>query len=109
MSDLLPGPVGEYFAAANERAPDRVAACFAPTATVRDEGREIRGRRDIRNWAQHTGDTYGYTATVTAVEQTPDLVVVTAKLVGEFPGSPIDLRYRFALASGLIARLEIGR
>jgi len=106
-SDLLE-PLREYFVAANARDPDRVAACFAEDALVRDEGREIRGRGNIRAWAEHTGRIYGYTATVTAVEERSAGVVVTAHLTGDFPGSPIDLRYRFTLAQGRIARLEIG-
>ena len=107
MTPGLREPLSEYFAAANARDPDRVAACFAENAVVRDEGRDIRGRNCIRAWAEHTGRSYRYTATVTAVEEHPGSVVVTAHLAGDFPGSPIDLRYRFALEQGRIARLEI--
>jgi ketosteroid isomerase-like protein len=108
MALNLPEPLSEYFAAANARDPDRVAACFTEGAMVRDEGRDISGRSDIRAWAERTGRIYGYTATPTAVEQTADGAVVTAHLTGNFPGSPIDLRYRFTLAQGGIARLAIG-
>ena len=82
--------------------------CFAEDALVRDEGREIRGRGNTRASAAHPGRIYRYTATVTAVEGRSAGVVVTAHLTGDFPGSPIDLRYRFTLAQGRIARLEIG-
>jgi ketosteroid isomerase-like protein len=108
MPCSLPEPLSEYFAAANARDPDRVAACFAESAILRDEGREIRGRSNIRAWAEHTGRIYRYTATVMAAEQTADRAVVTAHLTGDFPGNPIDLHYRFTLAQGRIARLEIG-
>jgi hypothetical protein len=90
MPCSLPEPLSEYFAAANARDPDRVAACFAESAIVRDEGREIRGRSNIRAWAEHTGRIYRYTATVMAAEQTADRAVVTAHLTGDFPGNPID-------------------
>lgn len=33
--------------------------------------------------------------------------IVTSHLVGDFPGSPIDLRYLFVLADTKIAQLEI--
>jgi ketosteroid isomerase-like protein len=108
MTLSLPKLLSEYFSAANARDADRVAACFAEDAIVRDEGREIRGRGNIREWAEHTGRIYRYVATATAVEETADRPVVTAHLTGDFPGSPIDLRYRFLLAQGRIARLEIG-
>jgi len=32
---------------------------------------------------------------------------VTSHLVGDFPGSPMNLRYRFTLERGKIASLEI--
>ena len=108
MTRSLPEALNEYFAAANARDPDRAAACFAEDAIVRDEGREIHGRGNIRAWAERTGRIYHYSARVTGVEQTADHTVVTAHLKGDFPGSPIDLHYRFRLAQGRIARLEIG-
>jgi hypothetical protein len=36
-----------------------------------------------------------------------DRMVVTSHLTGEFPGSPVDLRYMFVLAGEKIAELEI--
>ena len=33
--------------------------------------------------------------------------VVTGRVSGNFPGSPVDLRYVFTLEDGKIARLEI--
>jgi hypothetical protein len=107
MTQNLPEPLAAYFAAANARDPDRVAACFAENAVVHDEGREIRGRSGVRAWAQHTGRIYRYTATVTAVEETADRTIVTVHLTGDFPGSPINLRYRFKLVQGQIASLEV--
>ena len=32
---------------------------------------------------------------------------VTGRVTGDFPGSPVDLQYRFTLESDKIARLEI--
>jgi len=34
-------------------------------------------------------------------------VTAIARLVGDFPGGPLDLRYRFTLEGNSIARLEI--
>lgn len=34
-------------------------------------------------------------------------MIVTAHLTGNFPGSPVDLRYAFTLSGDKIARLEI--
>jgi ketosteroid isomerase-like protein len=103
----LPKPVAEYFAAANADDADRVAACFVEDAVVRDEGRDMHGRAAIRAWAQETRRKYRFHAEVRMVEETPDRTVVTAHLTGDFPGNPVDLRYRFKLAGMEIVALEI--
>jgi ketosteroid isomerase-like protein len=108
MPFKLPEPLGEYFAAANAHDADRVAACFAEDAIVRDEGGEIRGREAVRAWADETGRKYRHRADAVSVEKVADRTVVTARVAGDFPGSPIDLRYRFKLAGRRIASLEIG-
>ena len=36
-----------------------------------------------------------------------DLTVITSRLTGDFPGSPVDLRFFFRLERGKIASLEI--
>jgi len=37
----------------------------------------------------------------------PQLLLVTARVSGTFPGSPIELRYAFTLRGGQIVRQEI--
>lgn len=107
MTLKLTEPLSEYFAAANAHDQDRVAACFDADAVVRDEGRDIRGREAIRAWAETTSRKYHHRTDPSAVEEVAGGTVVTARVAGDFPGSPIDLRYRFKLAGGRIAGLEI--
>ena len=108
MTVRLPASVAEYFAGHNENDAGRVAACFAEDAAVRDEGRDIRGREAIRAWAAETQRRYRFHAEVMAVEAVADGTAVTAHLTGDFPGSPVDLDYRFKLAGAAITLLEIG-
>jgi ketosteroid isomerase-like protein len=103
----LPEALAEYFAAANTDDADRVAACFAADAVVRDEGRDIHGRVAVRAWAEESRRKYRFQAEVMTVEEAADRTVVTAHLTGDFPGAPVDLRYRFKLAGREIAALEI--
>src|SRR4051794_9262338 len=95
MTVNLPRSLAEYFAAANTDDADRVAACFAEDAIVHDEGRDIRGRDAVRAWAAEARRKYRFQAEVIGVEEAADRTVVTARLTGTFPGSPVDLRYRF--------------
>jgi ketosteroid isomerase-like protein len=108
MTVQLAQPLAEYFAAANADDPDRVSACFTPDAIVHDEGGEMRGRAAIRTWAAEVRRKYHFHAEALAVEEAGDRTIVTAHLTGNFPGNPVDLRYRFKLDGAEISALEIG-
>jgi ketosteroid isomerase-like protein len=108
MVAKVPAAIAEYFAAHNGDDAGRVAACFTEDATVRDEGRDFQGREAIRAWAADTQRKYRFRADLKTVEKAADRAVVTARLSGNFPGSPVDLRYRFRLVGAAIAALEIG-
>ena len=106
MTFDLPGPVAAYFAADREGG-RAVARCFTETAVVKDEGRTHRGRAAIRNWKEEASARYQYTCEPFACEQRDGNVVVTSRLTGTFPGSPVNLRFFFALQGHKIASLEI--
>ncbi len=104
----LPAPLAAYFAAVNGHDADRTALCFAPDATVHDERQDRVGREAIRTWAEETGRRYRHSVDVLACDPDTGRAIVTGRVTGDFPGGPIELRYRFTLADGLIHRLEIG-
>ena len=104
----LPQPLSEYFAAANTDDADRIAACFAEDAKVHDENQDIVGRPAIRLWAAETRRKTNFRSEPFALEGEPDAPVVRAQVSGNFPGSPVDLTYRFNMANGAIAALSIG-
>ncbi len=108
MTVKLPEPVAGYFTGANARDADGVAASFTEDGVVHDEGGVHRGRAAIRGWAEDAGRKYRFHAEVLRAAEFGDQTVVMAHVSGEFPGSPIDLTYRFRLADGLIAELAIG-
>lgn len=107
MTVKLPLPIARYFEAANGDDAGAIAAGFAVGAHVRDEGRDHIGRDAVRTWAEDSRRRYQFRAEPLSLEPGPDGVVVTAHLTGNFPGAPVDLRYRFALAGEVIADLEI--
>ena len=108
MTVKLPEPVASYFAGANARDADGIAASFTEDGIVHDEGGVHLGRAAIRAWAEEAGRKYQFRAEVLRVAESGDQTIVTARVSGEFPGSPIDLTHRFKLANGLIAELAIG-
>lgn len=108
MDPNLPEAIETYFAASNTDDADRIADCFTETALVHDERQDIRGREAIRAWAAETRRKYRFQAEVLAAEVDGARATVSAHLTGDFPGNPVDLSYRFSLADGKIAALEIG-
>jgi hypothetical protein len=102
----LPGPIAAYFAADREDG-EAVARCFTEAAVVKDEGRTHRGRAAIRQWKKDASTRYQYTSEPVACERRDGAVVVTSRLTGAFPGSPVNLRFFFILEGDAIASLEI--
>ena len=108
MSVALPQPIADYFAADADKANrGRVAACFTDDAVVKDEGHTYTGRAAIQRWKESSSTKYTYTSTPIACVEHDGTTIVTSHLVGDFPGSPLDLRYRFVLAGAQIAALAI--
>lgn len=107
MKDLnLPEPIAAYFDADRQNG-QAVARCFTPDGRVLDEGKTHSGPAAIEAWKAHSSSAYSYTATPIRVEGKDGKYVVTAHVAGDFPGSPVDLRYLFTLQRQKVATLEI--
>ncbi len=107
MKDLnLPEPVVAYFEA-DRRGPKAVAGCFNSDGRVLDEGQAHVGLPAIEAWKAATSRKYSYTAEPFALAREDRRYIVTSRVVGDFPGSPVNLRYNFTLERGKIASLEI--
>jgi len=102
----IPEAIAAYFDA-DKRDPEVVARCFTKEAVVKDEGKKHAGRAAIEKWKAAASAKYSYTSEPFAVERSDGAYIVTSRLTGNFPGSPIDLRYAFRLERGKIASLEI--
>lgn len=107
MSTLnLPTPVAAYFSADRQSA-DAVASCFTMNGVVKDEGQTYVGSDAIKAWKLAASTVYEYTSEPVALAWHDEVCLVTSRVTGNFPGSPIDLRYAFRLKQELIASLEI--
>jgi len=103
----LAGPVANYIAAANAHDIDAMMSIFNEEAVVRDEAKERQGIAAIRQWAVEVSEKYHATVEALDVAQTDVKTILSGRVSGDFPGSPIDLRYVFTLAGGKIECLEI--
>src|SRR5213594_4629028 len=107
MSVELPQPTAAYIAGSNAHDADACAACFTDRAVVRDEGREMQGTAAIRQWMDAAIRKYEHVVEVLTCAEADGKTIVTGRVSGNFPNSPVELRYAFTLAGGKIARLEI--
>ena len=107
MSKLsLPEPIAAYFHA-DKRDGEAVARCFTSQGVVEDEGQTHCGPAAIKAWKTAASAKYSYTSEPFAVEQKDGGFIVTSRLTGNFPGSPVNMRFSFRLERGRIASLEI--
>ena len=106
MTLNLPKPIAAFFAA-DKADGEAVSQCFTEDALVKDEGHTHQGRSAIKHWKTEASAKYQYTCELSACEQWGGKTVVTCRLTGNFPGSPVDLRFFFELEGDKIASLEI--
>ena len=106
MNLHLPKPVAAYFAA-DKVDGDALSQCFTEGAVVKDEGHTHKGCAAIKKWKEEVSAKYTYTCDLLACDQQNGKVVVTCRIAGNFPGSPVDLRFFFQLEGDKIASLEV--
>ena len=103
----LPGPIASYVRAENGGDVEAMAECFAPYATVRDEGHLYEGLPAIKNWKARSKKKYDHTVTPLEISMTDGGAKLRARLTGNFVGSPVIANFHFALVDDQIASLQI--
>ena len=107
MPSDLPAAIAAYIAAETRHDSEAMARCFVENAVVRDEGKTIEGLPAIKQWKAETARKYQHTIEPLGFVQTGGKIIVTNRLRGNFPGSPIELEFVFRLKGDKIASLEI--
>jgi len=107
MRTKIPDIIDAYIQASNSRDADRFGSLFSEDAIVHDEGQEYRGVVAIRKWLASTVKKYVFTLTPIDLSLEKRETVLSVKMEGDFPGSPLSARFRFVLREGRIARLDI--
>ena len=107
MNIQVPGPVATYLAAEKAKDSEKLAQCFREDAVVRDEGREHRGVAAIKAWHREANAKYRYAVEPLEATASGPTVVVRARVTGDFPGSPIEPRFTFAVSGDRIGSLEV--
>jgi hypothetical protein len=103
----LPKPIEVFMSSENTHDTGALGDCFAADATVKDEGQTMKGLNAIKAWRIETAKKYQHTVEPIAAATRDGKTVVTTKLAGDFPASPVTLNFVFTLKGGKIAALEI--
>ena len=106
MTLNLPEPIAAYFSADGADR-EAVGRCFTNNAVVKDEGHTYEGLAAIKEWKAGSSKKYTYTSEPFASDEKDGKTNVTSRVSGNFPGSPLNLRYFFRLEGNKIASLEI--
>lgn len=103
----LPEILTRYFDAANRFDSAAVADCFTANAVVHDEQHDHVGLAAIRAWAEETGRKYQPISEVIRAEVGPAKCLLSVRVSGSFPGSPIELDYDITLSAGKISQFIV--
>jgi hypothetical protein len=107
MPLTLPDLLARYFAAQNGNDLESFVACFAEQAIVKDEGQSIEGPAAIAQWMRDAKQKYQHSAEPIGVAERDGKTIVTARVAGNFHGSPANLDHIFTIEGGRITALEI--
>lgn len=103
----LPKVILQLINSQNEQNSFKFTENFADKAIVYDEGKEYHGKAEIKHWNEETNQKYK-----TKLEPIDFLAgekenILTTMVSGNFPGSPIQLKYYFMINDEKITQLNI--
>ena len=107
MIENLPKPIALYISAENSGDVNLFDQCFADEAIVRDENETHTGSTAIKKWKAETKTKYQHIVDPLRIAERDSKFIVTNRLTGNFPGSPIELEFAFIIRGDKIVSLEI--
>ncbi|MCD2105730.1 MAG: nuclear transport factor 2 family protein [Rhodococcus sp. (in: high G+C Gram-positive bacteria)] len=100
-SAKVPGAARAYFDGGDVR------DVFTEDAVVRDDGRTYVGIEEIVAWKSAVSTAFTFTQKIESVNTPGSAVVVSVKVEGDFPGSPVQLHHHFTLDGDRISALTV--
>ena len=90
----LATPIDLYVKIANSGDAEALSQCFAPSATVRDEGHSYEGLAAIKEWMAATRKKYDHTVEPLGLADRRRKDRAHGQAHGQFPGQPGDARFQ---------------
>jgi hypothetical protein len=102
-----PEIITRYLDAANRFDVTGAANCFHVDAHVHDENHDYAGLDAVRDWIADTSRKYRPRLEVLTAKAQDDTWLLTVRVSGNFPGSPVELDYAITLRDAKISSLKI--
>ena len=103
----LPQVVAQFVEAQNTYDSRAYTECFTETAIVHDEGKTHAGKEEIQAWIEDANERYKSVMKQLQYDESGSDGVLTAEVLGTFPGSPLVLKFHLVLKDGLIDSLKV--
>lgn len=103
----VPEILEQLIVAGNEQDSAKYAACFSEDAKVHDEGKIHTGRKAIEEWIADANEKYNATNELISFTENDGEGNMEVNVSGDFPGSPIILKYHLKINDGKITYLRI--
>lgn len=99
--------VDNYFEALNTKQIEKQIDYFTEDASVIDVDETFKGKAVIKKWISESNSKYDAFSKVIDVKTSGVNVNVLTTVSGNFPGSPVDLKYNFVMLNEKIKSLDI--
>ena len=103
----LPQLIADLIAAQDKYDSKAFAENFSDNAIVHDEGKSYHGKTEIQQWNEMTNAKYKTKYEPLEVTTEGNKIILTAKISGTFPGSPVMIKYHFETKNNKITSLHI--
>ena len=101
----LPNVINEFLKAKNSFDSVAFAECFSETAIVFDEGKTHTGKKEIEQWIDNSNKQHQDILEPIDYDEKED--ILSAKITGTFPQSPIILKFHFTITDETIQSLRV--
>ena len=102
----LPKTIADLLTAQDKYDSKEFSEIFSDDAIVHDEGNTYHGKREIEQWNEKTNAKYKTKYKPLDISTKGEEIIMTAKISGDFDGSPITLKYYFNIKENKITSLR---
>jgi len=102
----LPNVISELVKTQNNYDSAAYADCFTEGAVVEDEGSTFTGKTEIKDWIDKFNKQFKPVMKPIEYQELEKENLLLAEFSGDFPGSPLVMKFHFTIENGLIKTMK---